>query len=198
MKIVLNALRRPVGVSVVAGMVRWTYKKLWFWTIHYFTSQFYNFFQFGRSLSFVGYIIYQIWTPVCKATIVYFCACVRACVCVCVCVWGGGGGGDVSVLQVCKLNTSYDIKFYKYSAKKILPNVNQKMFHDVWRPVVKHSVVHGCWFIDYLTKELHLWEKTHANVITLLIANIAWEILIPQIYIDFHGWKTVRVQENYC
>ena len=36
--------------------------------------------------------------------------------------------GEVSVSHVCKLNTIYTIKFFKCSAKKILPNVYQKMF----------------------------------------------------------------------
>ena len=36
--------------------------------------------------------------------------------------------GDVSVLKVCKLNTNYEIKFYKFSRKKHLPNVHQKIF----------------------------------------------------------------------
>ena len=39
--------------------------------------------------------------------------------------------GDVSVLKVCKLNTNYAIKFYKCSGKKLLLNVNQKMFFDI-------------------------------------------------------------------
>ena len=38
-----------------------------------------------------------------------------------------------------------------------------------------------------LTKELYHWEKTHPSVITLLMANIVWTILIPQNYIDFHS-----------
>ena len=36
--------------------------------------------------------------------------------------------GDVSVLKVCKLNTNYAIKFYKCSKKKLLSNVQKKMF----------------------------------------------------------------------
>ena len=39
--------------------------------------------------------------------------------------------GDVSVLQVCKSNTNYAIKFYKCSWKKIVPNVYQKMFLNI-------------------------------------------------------------------
>ena len=58
----------------------------------------------------------------------------------------------------------------------------QKIFLDIWREMVKHSVVH-----DYLTKELYNWKKTHSIVITLLMAHIVWTILIPPIYIDFHS-----------
>ena len=35
--------------------------------------------------------------------------------------------GEVSVLQVCKLNTNHAIKFLKCSKKKIWPTVYQKM-----------------------------------------------------------------------
>ena len=51
---------------------------------------------------------------------------------------------DVSVLKVCKLNKNYAIKFRECSGKKLLPNVHQKMFLDMKRELVKHSVVHGC------------------------------------------------------
>ena len=50
----------------------------------------------------------------------------------------------------------------------------------------KISVVHGCLFTDYLTKELYHWEKTYASVIILMMANMVWKILIPQTCIDFH------------
>ena len=36
---------------------------------------------------------------------------------------------------------------------------------------------------------MYHWEKTHSSVITLLIANIVWLILIPQNYIDFRSWE---------
>ena len=38
---------------------------------------------------------------------------------------------DASVLQVFKLNTNYAIKFYKWSGKKNLPSVYQKMFLNI-------------------------------------------------------------------
>ena len=54
----------------------------------------------------------------------------------------------------------------------------------------KHSVVLGCLSVHYLKRQLYHWEKTHASVITFLMANIVLEILkIPQICIDFHGWE---------
>ena len=87
----------------------------------------------------------------------------------------------LSVLQVCKLNTNYAIKFDKCSGKEILPNVYQNMFLNISRELVKHSVVHGCRFTDYFTKEPYHWQKTHASVITLLMAYIVWCILIPEI-----------------
>ena len=40
-------------------------------------------------------------------------------------------GGDVSVLQVCKLNTNYDTKFDKCSGKKIFLNAYQKIFLEI-------------------------------------------------------------------
>ena len=47
--------------------------------------------------------------------------------------------GDVSVLNVCKLNTNYAIKFYECSRRKLLPNVHQKMFfliyEDSWQSI---------------------------------------------------------------
>ena len=55
--------------------------------------------------------------------------------------------------------------------------------------LVKHSVVLSCLFIHYLRKELYQWEKTHTSEITFLMANEAWEVLIPQIFIDFHDWE---------
>ena len=58
----------------------------------------------------------------------------------------------------------------------------------------KHSVVHGCWFTDYLTIELCRWEKTHTSVITILMENIVRKILIPQI---FMAGKVVHAQEKY-
>ena len=94
--------------------------------------------------------------------------------------------GDASLLKVCKLIRNYAIKFYKCSGKKLLPNAHQKMFFDIRTELVKHSVVHGCLFTYYLTKEL---EKTHPSVITLLMANILWTILITQNYIDFYSWE---------
>ena len=33
------------------------------------------------------------------------------------------------------------------------------------------------------------WEKTYTTVFTFLMANKVWEILIPQICIDFHNWE---------
>ena len=36
--------------------------------------------------------------------------------------------GDISLLNVCKSNTKYPIKFSKCSEKKLLPDVHQKMF----------------------------------------------------------------------
>ena len=47
------------------------------------------------------------------------------------------------------------------------------------------------------TKKLYHWEKINTSIITLLMANIVWKILIPQICIDFQG-KTVHAQKNYC
>ena len=70
--------------------------------------------------------------------------------------------------QVCELNTNHAIKFLKCSEKKILPNAYQKMILNLRRKLVKHSVVHSCWFTDYLTKELYHWEKTHASVTYLI------------------------------
>ena len=87
---------------------------------------------------------------------------------------------DVSVLKVCKLNTNYAIK-YKCSGKKLLPNVHQKMFLDIPRELVKHSVVHGCSITYDLTTELYHWEKTHPSIIALLTANKVWTTLLPQI-----------------
>ena len=43
--------------------------------------------------------------------------------------------------------------------------------------------------LNYLAKELYHLEKAHPSVITLLIANVVWTILIQQIYTDFHGWE---------
>ena len=54
------------------------------------------------------------------------------------------------------------------------------------------------WLLNYLTKELYHWEKTHASVIILLMANIVWKILTPLIYVDFHAGETVHGQEKYC
>ena len=33
------------------------------------------------------------------------------------------------------------------------------------------------------------FRENSSNVTTLLMANIVWKILIPQIFIDFHDWK---------
>ena len=65
--------------------------------------------------------------------------------------------GDVSVLHVCKFNTNYAIKFHNCSGKKILLYVSQKMLLKMWRELVKHSVVLGCLFIDFLTKDPYHW-----------------------------------------
>ena len=46
--------------------------------------------------------------------------------------------------------------------------------------------------MNYLAIVMCHWEKTHARVITI------WEILIPQICIDFHDRESLHVQENYC
>ena len=51
---------------------------------------------------------------------------------------------------------------------------------------------------DFKSEVARQWKKTHASVITSLMANIVWKILIPQIYVDFHSWKTVDAQEKYC
>ena len=95
--------------------------------------------------------------------------------------------GDVSsVLKVYKLNTNCAIKFYKSSRKKRLPNVHQKMFSDMKRADKAFS-----WLFIHLlfNKRTELLEKTHPSVITLLMANIVWTILIPQNYIDFNSWE---------
>ena len=85
---------------------------------------------------------------------------------------------DASVLKVCKLSTDYSIKFCKCSRKKLLPNVHQKMFFDIWL------------FIHLLfNKRTVPLRENHASVITLLMVNIVWTILIPQNYIDFHSWE---------
>ena len=63
---------------------------------------------------------------------------------------------------------------------------------SIKRELVKHSVVHGCLFTYYLRKELNHGEKTHPSVKTLLMANIAWTILMPQNYIDFHSRTCTR------
>ena len=41
----------------------------------------------------------------------------------------------------------------------------------------------GSWY--YL---LFHWEKTYTTIFTFLMANRVWEILVPQICIDFHNW----------
>ena len=97
--------------------------------------------------------------------------------------------GGVSVLKVCKFNTNYAIKFHKFSGKKILLYVYQKIFLKILIKLVKHSAVLGCLFIDYFTKELYRWEKADASVITSLMANIVWKILMPQFCIDFYDWE---------
>ena len=38
---------------------------------------------------------------------------------------------DVSVLNVCKLNTNNAITFYRCFEKKLSPNVHEKMFPDI-------------------------------------------------------------------
>ena len=51
---------------------------------------------------------------------------------------------DVSVLQVCKLNTNYTIKFHKRFVKKISRNVYQKTFSQANIEPVKRSVARNC------------------------------------------------------
>ena len=51
------------------------------------------------------------------------------------------------------------------------------------------SVVLVFLFIHYLRKVLYHWEKTYASVVTFLMAKRVWEILIPQICMDFHDWE---------
>ena len=41
-------------------------------------------------------------------------------------------------------------------------------------------------------------RKLMQSVIALLMVNIAWKIVIPEICVDFCGWKTMHVQGNYC
>ena len=41
-------------------------------------------------------------------------------------------------------------------------------------------------------------EGTSLKLDNLLMAIMVWKILVPQIYVEFHGWKTVDVQEKYC
>ena len=55
-------------------------------------------------------------------------------------------------------------------------------------------------FINPLVKKriAPLGKKTHASVVSLLMENKVWEILIAQICIDFHDWKIELAQENYC
>ena len=87
-------------------------------------------------------------------------------------------------MQVCKLDTNYAITFYKCSGKKFGRTSIKRCFliyEESWQNIRLSMVIE--------TKELYHWEKTHASVITLLMANIVWAILIPQIYIDFHGWE---------
>ena len=67
--------------------------------------------------------------------------------------------GDVSIWKVCELDTNDDIKFYKCSGKKLLPNVDQKMFLDISSKLVKRSVVHGCLFTYHSTKDLYHGKK---------------------------------------
>ena len=66
--------------------------------------------------------------------------------------------------------------------------VCQKMFLKIWRELLKHSVVLGCLYIHYVRKELHHWEKTHASVITLLMANRMRNFDAP----DLQGFLSLR------
>ena len=47
-------------------------------------------------------------------------------------------------------------------------------------------ILHCCGSWYYL---LCHWEKTYTTIFTFLMANKVWEILIPQISIDFHNWE---------
>ena len=76
------------------------------------------------------------------------------------------------------------LNFTNVLRRKFCTNVLPK---DVSLYMIKHSVVRDCCFIDYLTKELYHWEKTHASVLNLLMTNLVWKILIQKMYIDFHG-----------
>ena len=85
-------------------------KKLQFWPTHYFTSEFLIFFFNSVDL----YVMLFIRFGNLKVKLQSF-------------------FGDVFVLKVCTLDTSYAIKFYKCSGSKLLPNVDRKMFLDIWR-----------------------------------------------------------------
>ena len=59
----------------------------------------------------------------------------------------------------------------------------------LWRVLEKIGisyVLHCCGSWYYL---LCHWEKTYTTIFTFLMANKVWEILIPQICIDFHNWE---------
>ena len=54
--------------------------------------------------------------------------------------------GDVSVLKAFKLNTSYAIKFYKCSGKKVFANDHQKTFliyEESWQSIQSSIVVYS-------------------------------------------------------
>ena len=64
------------------------------------------------------------------------------------------------------------------------------------------QVVHGCSFINYLTKELCHGENIYARIITLLMANIVRRICkiakISKFAEIFLTRRTAYGQENYC
>ena len=53
----------------------------------------------------------------------------------------------------------------------------------------KTSVVLGCLFIHYLSKELCHWEKTHARVVTFIDGKHSIRNFDPQICINFQDWE---------
>ena len=85
-----------------------------------------------------------------------------------------------------RLNFTY---MYK---KKLSCRSIKRCFFTTSGERVNHSVALGCLFIHYLRKYLYHWEKTHASVTTLLMANIVWEILIPQICVDSDDLESPR------